>query len=192
MGWRSTCGGRRSGRRGKTVGHDRRHVVVDVETTGISVVRGGRVIEVGAVAVEEGRIVAELDTLICVDAPIAAGAYRVHGISLDMLLGKPTAAEVWPGFLEFVADASLVAHNASFDSSFIRHELARLGLYLPNRWQCTVRRSRRELPHLPNHRLETVYRHFFGSLPGGAQTHRALDDARLTARVWMELEGIGG
>ena len=166
-----------------------RHVIVDVETTGISVARGGRVIEVGAVAVEEGRIVAELDTLICVHAPIAAGAYRVHGISRDMLCGKPGPEEVWPWFLEFVADAPLVAHNAPFDSGFIRHELGRLGKRLSNRWHCTVRGSRRTLPHLPNHRLETVYRHLFGSLPGGTQTHRALDDARLTARVWVELEG---
>lgn len=169
-----------------------RHVVVDVETTGISVARGGRVIEVGAVAVEGGQIIAELDTLICVDAPIAAGAYRVHGISQDMLFGKPEPEEVWPRFLDFVADAPLVAHNAPFDSAFIRQELARLGKRLPNRWHCTVRRSRRALPHLPNHRLETVYRHLFGSLPGGAQSHRALDDARLAARVWVELEGIGG
>ncbi|KAF0219732.1 MAG: DNA polymerase III subunit [Geobacteraceae bacterium] len=166
----------------------RRHVVVDVETTGMSVARGGRVIEVGAVVIEEGRIVAELGTLIEVDAPIAAGAYRVHGSSPDMLLGKPTPAEVWPRFLEFVADAPLVAHNASFDSTFIRHELARLGKRFSNRWHCTVSRSRQALPHLPNHRLETVYRHLFGSLPGGAQTHRALDDARLTARVWVAIE----
>lgn len=169
--------------------HEKRHVVVDVETTGLSVARGGRVIEIGAVAVEAGRIVAELDALICVDAPIAAGAYRVHGISPEMLFGKPEPAEVWPRFLEFVADAPLVAHNAPFDSAFIRHELARLGKRLSNRWHCTVLRSRRALPQLPNHRLETVYRHLFGSLPGGVQSHRALDDARLTARVWVELEG---
>lgn len=173
------------------MGNENRHVVVDVETTGMSVVNGGRVIEIGAVAVEEGRIVAELDTLICVNAPIAAGAYRVHGISPDMLFNKPGPEEVWPWFLEFVADAPLIAHNAPFDSAFIRHELARLGKRLSNPWHCTVRRSRRALPHLSNHRLETVYRHLFGSLPGGGQTHRALDDARLTARVWMELEGMG-
>jgi len=171
----------------QAVGNDKRHVVVDVETTGLSVARGGRVIEVGAVAIEDGCVVAELDTLICVDAPIAAGAYRVHGISSDMLDGKPAPAEVWPRFLEFVAGAPLAAHNAPFDSAFIRHELARLGKRLPNRWHCTVRLARRKLPELGNHRLETVYRHLFGEIPGGAQRHRALDDARLAARVWVEL-----
>jgi DNA polymerase-3 subunit epsilon len=167
--------------------NQQRVVIVDVETTGMSVVRGGRVIEVGALAVEEGRIVEELDTLICVNAPIAAGAYRVHGISPDMLDSKPGPAEVWPRFLNFVSDSPLVAHNAPFDSAYIRHELARLGKRLPNRWHCTVRLSRKKLPGLGNHRLETVYRHLFGEVPGGAQCHRALDDARMAARVWMEL-----
>lgn len=169
----------------------KRIVVVDVETTGMSVGNGGRVIEVGAVALEDGLIVEEFDTMICVHAPIAAGAYRVHGISSDMLADKPGPGEVWPCFLEFVVDGPLVAHNAPFDSVFIRHELARLGKRLPNRWHCTVRISRHALPNLPNHRLETVYRHLFGELPGGAQTHRALDDARLAARVWMAITNGG-
>lgn len=171
---------------------EKRHIVVDVETTGISIMRGGRVIEVGVVAVENGGIVAEFDTLIDAGAPISDGAFRVHGISEAMLAGKPAPREAWRGFLEFVADAPLIAHNAPFDSAFIRHELARLGKRLPNRWHCTVRLARKHLPHLPNHRLETVYHHLFGPLPGGAQSHRALDDARLAARVWMALEGIGG
>jgi DNA polymerase III epsilon subunit-like protein len=58
-----------------------RYVVVDVETTGMSVQRGGRVIEVGAVALEDGVFVAELETLIDAGAPIDYGAFRVHGIS---------------------------------------------------------------------------------------------------------------
>lgn len=171
----------------KSMGNEKRHVVVDVETTGLGVARGGRVIEVGAVAVEDGRIVAELDTLIDAGAPISSGAFRVHGISEAMLCGRPAPAEAWPWLLEFCGDSPLVAHNAPFDSAFVRHELSRLGLRLPNRWHCTVRLARKRLPHLPSHRLETVYRHLFGELPGGAQRHRALDDARLTARVWVEL-----
>src|SRR5689334_5772926 len=73
----------------------KRIVVVDVETSGMSVQRGGRVIEVGALALERGVIVAELDTLIDTGAAISYGAYRVHGISEDMLAGKPLPKEVW-------------------------------------------------------------------------------------------------
>ena len=116
-----------------------RSVVVDVETTGLSVRHYGRVIEVGAVALENGIVIAELDTLIYTGAPISYGAFRVHGISEDMLYGKPEPEEVWTSFLDFAGDASLVAHNAPFDSAFVRHELSLLGLDLPNPWRCTVR-----------------------------------------------------
>jgi DNA polymerase-3 subunit epsilon len=172
----------------KTMQHSKRLVVVDVETTGFSAARGGRVIEVGAVAVEEGVIAVELETLICVDTPISYGAFRVHGISKEMLVGKPRPEEVWPWFLEFAGDSPLIAHNAPFDSAFIRHELSLLGIHLANRWHCTVRKSRRVLPHLQDHRLDTVYRHLFGDIPREVRRHRALDDARLTAQIWLAMD----
>jgi DNA polymerase III subunit epsilon len=111
----------------------------------------------------------------------------VHGISEEMLTGKPAPSDVWTSFRDFVADAGLVAHNAPFDSAFVRHELSLLGMGLPNPWHCTVRLARRRLPLLPNHRLDTVYRHLFGGLPDGAKRHRALDDARMAAWIWMKL-----
>jgi DNA polymerase-3 subunit epsilon len=166
-----------------------RTVVVDVETSGMSTGNGGRVIEVGAVVLEGGVIVSEFESLINSGASIHYGAYRVHGISADMLYGKPLPEEVWVGFRNFAGDAKLVAHNAPFDSAFIRHELARLGLDLPNRWHCTVRLARQKLPQLHNHKLDTVYRYLFGGLPESVKRHRALDDARMAARIWEELAG---
>lgn len=165
----------------------RRYVVIDVETSGMSPQRGGRVIEVGTVVVEQGEIVAEFDTLVDAGVPISYGAWRVHGISEKMLIGQPVPRTVWPAFIEFTGNADLVAHNSPFDSNFVRHELDLLGLGLPNSWHCTVRLARRRLPHLPNHRLETVYRYLFGNLPTGVNRHRALDDARMAARIWMKL-----
>ncbi len=164
-----------------------RVVVVDVETTGLATRRGGRVIEVGAVALEGGVVVAEFDTLIDAGAPISHGAFRVHGISEAMLAGQPDPADVWRTFYEFIGHAPLVAHNAPFDSAFIRHEFGLLGVGLANPWHCTVRLARKKLPHLPNHRLDTVYCHLFGPIPTTVTRHRALDDARLTARVWERL-----
>lgn len=166
-----------------------RTVIMDVETTGLSVRRGGRVIEVGAVAVVGDSIVGELDTLIYTGSAISYGAYQVHGISEEMLRGKPQPEDVWSSFLEFAGDDPLVAHNAPFDSSFVRNEVSLLGKAIPNIWHCTVRLARSRLPHLPNHKLDTVYRHLFGALPVSVQRHRALDDARLAARIWMELRG---
>lgn len=164
-----------------------RVIVVDTETTGLSVKNGGRVIEIGAVAVENGQITAELATLINSGGAISYGAFRVHGISEQMLAGKPTPQEVWPWFLEFAGNSPLVAHNAPFDRAFVHHELHLLGMSLANPWHCTVRLARRKLPRLFNHRLETVYKHLFGELPQDVQRHRALDDARMAARVWVEL-----
>jgi len=169
-----------------------RVVVIDTETTGLSVRNNGRVIEIGAVAVEHGQIVAELATLINTQTAISYGAWRVHGISEPMLAGKPAPEEVWPWFVEFVGTSPLVAHNAPFDRAFIKRELSLLGLPLANPWHCTVRLSRRKLPLLMNHKLETVYKHLFGGLPEDVQRHRALDDARMAARVWVELGGLSG
>lgn len=164
-----------------------RVIVVDVETTGLSIAKGGRVIEIGAVLIDDGVTIAELATLIDTGASISRGAYLVHGISEEMLRGGPQPSDAWPAFLDFVGDTPLVAHNSPFDSAFIRNELTLMGLVLRNRWFCTVRLSRKRLPHLPNHRLDTVYRHLFGEMPSNVQRHRALDDARLTARIWGEL-----
>lgn len=164
-----------------------RKVIVDVETTGQSVKAGGRVIEIGAVALEGGQIVAEMGTLIDTGAFISYFAYRVHGISEDMLVGQPEPEEVWSSFWDFIGDSELIAHNSPFDSAFIRHELALIGLQSPNQWHCTVRLARKCLPQLSNHKLDTVYRHLCGDIPAGMQRHRALDDARMTAQIWLEL-----
>ena len=104
-----------------------------------------------------------------------------------MLAGQPEPEEVWSSFWEFIGDAELIAHNSPFDSAFIRHELALIGRQISNQWHCTVRLARKRLPQLSNHKLATVYRHLCGDIPAGTQRHRALDDARMTAQIWLEL-----
>jgi DNA polymerase III subunit epsilon len=169
-----------------------RYIAVDVETSGLNPLQGGRVIEVAAVALRDGRIVAEYATLIDVTCEIHPGAARVHGITRRMLQGEPGPEEAWRGFLEFVENSPLIAHNAGFDIRYIRHELARLGLSLMNRSICTLSLARRRYPQLQNHRLESVARHVLGGIPSELRLHRALDDARLAARVWVEMEKTAG
>ena len=164
-----------------------RFISVDVETTGLSTKRGDRIIEVGAVVVEGGSIGEEFHTLICVKERIHWAAQQVHGITEEMLIGKPMACEVMPEFRKFIADCTLVAHNARFDMGFISDEFLRLGRGLTNPYLCTLELSRSLYPKLPNHRLETVYQHLCGRIPGEAKRHRALDDARLVARMWVEM-----
>ena len=165
-------------------------VVFDVETTGLSPMLGHRIMEIGAVRLENGTIDSSFHSLIDSGRPIPKGAQRVHGITDDMLRGHPPPEEVFEDFRAFISKSLLVAHNARFDRSFLRNEFGRLGWGLPNRMLCTLELSRRLLPELQNFRLETVARHLFGDLLAQTMLHRALNDAQLTAKVWLALEGI--
>ncbi len=133
-----------------------RYVALDVETTGLSPKSGGRVIEIGAVAIEYQSIVAEFSSLIDVGKRIPWRVQQVHGITNDMLEGEPKPDEALPEFYKFIAESILIAHNATFDIRFLRHEFALLGMNLNNRSLCTLKMSRKQYPHLPNHKLETI------------------------------------
>ena len=167
-------------------------IVFDIETTGLSPHQGHRIIELGAVKLSAGQIVDEFHSLIDAGVPIAPQAQAVHGISQTMLRGQPRPEEVFPEFRDFIGRTKLVAHNAPFDTRFLHAEFGLLGLGLPNRIECTLKLSRRRLRQLPNHRLETVYRHLGGVFDSSIQRHRALDDARMAAFIWMGLQGIEG
>lgn len=164
-----------------------RYVVLDLETTGISPARGSRIVEIGAVAIEYGSRVEEFHSLINPGKHVPMIVQQIHGITDEMLIGKPRPDDVLPGFHEFIQDSVLIAHNAYFDLRFLRYEFSRLNLTLSNKFICTLQMSRRHCPSMPNHRLETVYRYLCGELPEGLKLHRALGDARLTAGVWMAM-----
>ncbi|MBW6512396.1 MAG: 3'-5' exonuclease [Desulfuromonadaceae bacterium] len=168
----------------------RRTIIFDLETTGLSPRQGHRVIEVGAVALHGGEIVEEFHSLINAGYPIPWQAQQVHGISDAMLSDAPQPLEVFADFHNFIGSAPIVAHNAAFDISFLTAEFSRLGRVLSNPVYCTLKLGRKKLPTLPNHRLETIFYHLGGRIPAGNQRHRALDDARITAFVWRELNEI--
>ncbi len=164
-----------------------RFIAIDVETTGFSPLRGDRVIEIAAVAFDRDGIRREFQSLINAEKRIPFHAQQVHGITNEMLTGAPDPAEVFAQFQSFAKDCVLVAHNAVFDVGFLRYEFARLGMGFDKRYQCTLEMCRKKYSSLPNHRLETVCRHLFGREMDNVQLHRALDDARMVARVWMEM-----
>lgn len=166
-----------------------RVVALDVETTGLSPNHGHRIIEIGAVAIENGRMIEEFHALVNAGRRISLAAQEVHGITDEMLVGHPPPEVVYPELHRFITGSLLVAHNAPFDISFLRHEFYRLGLSLNQSVVCTLNHSRRYCRGLSNYRLETVARYFLGALPFDRRRHRALDDARLVAQVWMALEG---
>lgn len=164
-----------------------RVVAIDIETTGLYPERGDRIIEIGAVTLEGDRIINAFHSLIDAKRRISNPAQKVHGIDNTMLMGQLNSKEAICRFNTFISKSTLVAHNAGFDMKFLRYEFSRAGLNLTNKYACTLRMSRRFLPDLPDHKLETVYRHFAGCHSEDIRTHRALDDARLVATVWMKL-----
>jgi DNA polymerase-3 subunit epsilon len=164
-----------------------RFVVLDVETTGLSPQVGHRIIEIGAVCLENGIETCAFHSLINCGCKIPPAAQRVHGICEAMLCNQPPPTSVYPEFHRFIKGAVLIAHNARFDISFLRNEFDRQQLPLINDSRCTLELSRRCLPGLPNYRLQTVARHLLGILPLQGRLHRALVDARLAARVWSVL-----
>ncbi|MDP2863330.1 MAG: 3'-5' exonuclease [Desulfobacterales bacterium] len=167
--------------------NENRYVIFDVETTGFSHQHGARIIEIGAVLIADGNIISEFQSLINCGKVVSRQAQKVHGITDRMLFGQPAPEDIFPDFHKYISESTLVAHNAVFDISFLRYEFSRLGLGMNNGYLCTMKMSRRRFPMLPNHKLDTVAKHFLGDLPPEIHRHRALDDAKLTAMIWMEM-----
>ena len=160
-------------------------VVVDVEATGAKT-PPNRLIELGAYRIRGGQIVDKFLSLVNPEIPIPRFVMSLTGISNEMVKSAPVFAEVAPSWLDFVSDSVLVAHNAGFDTSFLNHEISRVypGHRMLNPHLCTVRLSRRVLPDLSNHRLDTIASHF--SIPI-ASRHRAGSDAQATAEIFLLL-----
>jgi DNA polymerase III epsilon subunit family exonuclease len=160
-------------------------VVVDVEATGAKT-PPNRLIELGAYRIRAGRIVDKFLSLVNPEIPIPRFVMALTGISNEMVKAAPVFAEVAPRWLDFVNDSVLVAHNAPFDTSFLNHEISRVypGHRMVNPHLCTVKLSRRILPDLTNHRLDTIADHF--SIPIISR-HRAGSDALATAEIFLLL-----
>ena len=160
-------------------------VVVDVEATGAKT-PPNRLIELGAYRIRSGRIVDKFLQLVNPEIPIPRFVATLTGITNEMVKRQPVFAEVAPKWLDFVSDSVLVAHNAPFDTSFLNHEISRVypGHRMLNPHLCTVRLSRRVLPDIPNHRLDTIADYF--SIPI-ASRHRAGSDALATAEIFLLL-----
>ncbi|MBH0780063.1 DEDD exonuclease domain-containing protein [Nocardia bovistercoris] len=162
--------------------YDVTFVVVDLETTGTSP-EGDGITEIGAVKVRGGEVLGEFATLVDPGVPIPPAVVRVTGITTAMVTAAPRIDAVLPGFLEFAAGAVLVAHNARFDTAFLRAAAARLDTaWPPFPVLCTVKLARRVLTRdeAPSVRLGVLAR-VLGA--GTEPTHRALADAKATVDV---------
>jgi DNA polymerase-3 subunit epsilon len=167
-----------------------RAIVLDTETTGLDPRSGHRLIEVGCIELDDyiptGKT---FHRYVHPERDIDPDAERVHGISLAMLDDKPKFHEVCEDFLDFVADAPLVAHNAAFDRGFINHELEQAGREAlhESRWIDTLKLAQKRFPGMYNS-LDALCKRFKISL-AERDKHGALLDARLLASVYLELQG---
>ncbi|MBI1171102.1 DNA polymerase III subunit epsilon [bacterium] len=168
-----------------------REIVLDTETTGFEPSEGHRIVEIGAVELfnhmPTGRTYHQY---INPERMMPKEAFEVHGLGDDFLRDKPVFKSVARSFLEFVGEATLVIHNASFDMKFLNAELQALGHPgLPmSQALDTVGLARKKFPGAPAS-LDALCRRF-GIDNSSREKHGALLDSELLAEVYLEL--IGG
>lgn len=167
-----------------------RSVLLDTETTGLDPAAGHRVIEIAAIELRNdlpsGRFYHQvLDP----GRPVPAEASAIHGFHDADLAGKPTFTDIMEGFLGFLGEGSIIAHNAPFDFGFLDAELVLAGGAPLDRGRMidTLALAKRRFPGLPNN-LDALCRRFAIDL-SERTSHNALLDCRLLAGVYLELTG---
>ena len=173
---------------------DGTYVVFDLETTGFSPVKN-RIIEIGAVKVENGEITDKFSTFVNPEVPDSHSEIEelTEHQRRIWCMDAPTIEEILPEFLKFCEGAVMVAHNASFDMSFIEENCrttgpcpANLPVWIRWRWPVFL------LPQLNRAKLDTVAKALNVSLENH---HRAVDDAGCTAEIFVKFvayaEGAG-
>ena len=160
---------------------DSTFVVFDIETTGFSAVND-RIIEIGAVKVENGMITEKFSEFVNPERPIPFEIEKLTSINDRMVEDAPNISVILPKFMDFCEGSVLVAHNADFDTGFIRHNCEVLGLPYDYTYVDTLGIARSFLEGLKNYKLDTVVEAMGCTL---ANHHRAVDDAGATADVFV-------
>lgn len=167
-----------------------REIVFDTETTGFDPETGDKLVEIGAV-----ELVNHIPTgvtyhqYINPEREVPEDAFKIHGLSYDYLKGFPTFSQIADEWLEFVGDATLVAHNAPFDIKFVNYELGLINRdgYTMDRVVDTLEIAKMLFPGARNN-LDALCRRF-GVDNTERTLHGALLDAQLLAEVYLELLG---
>lgn len=168
-----------------------REIVLDTETTGFEPGEGDRIVEIGAVELfnhmPTGKVYHQY---INPERSMPQGAFEVHGLGDEFLRDKPVFKNIGQAFLDFVGDAKLVIHNATFDMKFLNAELGWANFrLLPNEQALdTLAIARKRFPGSPAS-LDALCRRF-GIDNSAREKHGALLDSEILAEVYLEL--IGG
>jgi DNA polymerase-3 subunit epsilon len=165
-----------------------RLIAIDTETTGGSPAKGDRCVEIGAVELIDGRLTGRtFQTYLNPDHPVAWQAQRVHGLTNRFLADKPRFAEIASDLLDFIGDATCLAHNARFDRDMLLYDFRYAGLPVPAlRFFDTIPFAQAKV-HAPSYKLDQLAL-TLGVLEQGRGLHGALEDAEILSRVVEEIE----
>jgi DNA polymerase III subunit epsilon len=167
-----------------------REVVLDTETTGFEPADGHRIVEIGCVELFDHLPTGKsFRAYLNPDRPVPPETTKIHGLTDEFLADKPKFAEIVEELMEFLGDATLVIHNASFDLKFVNSELHRLGRSpIPHaRAIDTIEIAKSKIPGA-RYSLDELCKRFAIDLSARTK-HGALLDAELTAQVYLELVG---
>lgn len=158
------------------------YVSIDLETTGLNPKRD-RIIEIGAIRVEQGEITEEFSTFVNPGRKLEERITELTGIRDEDLTEAPELDEVFPKLLEFMGDLPLLGHSILFDYSFLKKAAVDRKLTFERSAVDTLQIARKYLPDLPHRNLEYLCRYY--EIPHHA--HRALEDAKATDRLFRKL-----
>ena len=158
------------------------YVCIDLETTGLEAKRD-KIIEIGAVQVENNRIVREWETFVDPDRKLDENIAALTGIHDEQLCGAPQIAEVLPEVFAFIGDHVLLGHRVMFDYAFLKKAAVDNRMSFEKRGIDTLKIARKYLPQLESRGLEYLCRYY------GIRhcAHRALEDARATVLLYQKL-----
>lgn len=157
-------------------------VVFDIETTGLNKL-SDEITEIGAVKIRNYEIIDRFSALIDPQKEISDEIIKLTGITNEMVYGKPTINTVLPEFLNFIGNLPVVAHNAKFDTGFIKQKAKKSALEFNNSIIDTLTLSRWLLTDLKKHKLDIITEYLGIKLENH---HRAVDDAEATAYVFIK------
>ena len=160
------------------------YVLFDIETTGLDS-EYDEIIEIGAIKVDNNKVMDEFHSLIKPDNEIDEFITNLTGITNEMVENAPNIEEVLPNFINFIGDEILIGHNVNFDINFVYDKTVNLGLgIVKNNYVDTMRLSRILLPELPHHRLKDLAEYYEIDTKGN---HRASKDVQITNEVYLKL-----
>lgn len=163
-------------------------VLVDIETTGFSIQKGARIIEIAALKYEKGRIVSGFHQYVNPEQKIPAKITELTGVTNEMVADKLTVIPAIKMFGQYLGDLPLIAHNKSFDwDRFLQPYLRQAGYAANNPTVCTVELSKLYLPKLASYKLDVVADYFNIKIE---QHHAGWADVKALCEIVLEMRKL--